>query len=298
MHLQVTSGCSSKRVLRFLSRYAKVSEPAGATRASKRRAASGHAQRRELAFGPDIRLEPFVAVGAERRGPNARKEGIFGLNESASLLPWRRLTRVVVFGAGGHGRVVADAARCAGAEVLGFLDDRRAVGDEVSLGRVLGGRGWWRAHPDVAIALGIGANDLRKELAAELEADGMAPATVIHPSAVVARTARVDSGAVVLALAVINPDAHVGAGAIVNSGAVVEHDVCVGSYAHVSPRAVLAGSARLGELSQLGASACILPGVSVGPRCLVGAGAVVTRDIPGDCICMGVPARVTRHVLG
>lgn len=206
------------------------------------------------------------------------------------------MTRIVVFGAGGHGSVVADAALCAGLEVLGFLDDRRAVGDHLSLGRVLGGRGWWRAQPDVAVALAVGDNTIRRQLAAELEADGIPLATVIHPSAVVSRTAQLGPGVVVLALAVINAGARVESGAIVNSAAVVEHDVWVGRFAHVSPRAVLAGSARLGELSQLGTGASVLPGVSVGPRCLVGAGAVVTRDVSGDCVCMGVPARVTRQL--
>lgn len=206
------------------------------------------------------------------------------------------MTRVVVFGAGGHGRVVADAALCAGWEVLGFLDDQRPVGQDVSLGRVLGGRGWWRENQDVAIALAIGDNAIRRQLAEELEAEGLQLATVVHPSAVVSRAAQLGPGVVVLALAVINAGAHVERGAIVNSAAVVEHDVRVERFAHVSPHATLAGAARLGELSQLGAGACVLPGVCVGSRCLVGAGAVVTRDVPSNSVCMGVPARVTRQL--
>jgi UDP-N-acetylbacillosamine N-acetyltransferase len=208
------------------------------------------------------------------------------------------VARVAIFGAGGHGSVVADAALCAGWDVLGFLDDGRPVGQELSLGRVLGGRAWCSAHPDVAIALAIGDNRIRQQLAEELTAAGAQLATIVHPSAVVARTAQLGAGAAVLALAVINAGARVESGAIVNSAAVVEHDAWVGPFAHVSPRAVLAGAARLGEQSQLGAGACVLPGISVGPRCLVGAGAVVTRDVPAHSVCVGVPARVTRQLPG
>jgi len=79
---------------------------------------------------------------------------------------------------------------------------------------------------------------------------------------------------------------------------VIEHDVSVGDFAHVSSNATLAGGASLGELSHLGAGACVLPGVRVGRHCIVGAGAVVTRDVPDHCVCMGVPARVTRQLDG
>jgi sugar O-acyltransferase (sialic acid O-acetyltransferase NeuD family) len=208
------------------------------------------------------------------------------------------LTPVVVYGAGGHGTVVADAALSAGFDVLGFLDDQRSIGDSLPLGRVLGASGWWRAHPGVGVALGVGDNATRQRLWLALAADGREPTSVVHPSAVVSRAALLGPGVVVLALAVINAGARVGSGAIINSGAVVEHDVRVGDYAHVSPHATLAGAASLGELSQLGASACVLPGIRVGARCLVGAGAVVTRDVPPGSVCRGVPARVTRQTGG
>jgi sugar O-acyltransferase (sialic acid O-acetyltransferase NeuD family) len=203
---------------------------------------------------------------------------------------------IVVYGAGGHGKVVADAAVCAGLEVLGFLDDRRAVGEELAFGRVLGGSGWWRDYPDVHVVLGVGDNSARRRLGAELARDGRQPCAVVHPSAVISVSASLGPGVVVLALAVINAGARIEEGAIINSAAVVEHDVSVGAYAHVSPHATLAGAASLGELSQLGAAACVLPGVVVGPRCLVGAGAVVTREVPAGSVCVGVPARVTRKL--
>jgi len=208
------------------------------------------------------------------------------------------LRSVVVYGAGGHGVVVADAASCAGLEVLGFLDDQRAVGEVMAGGRVLGPARSWQALPGVGLALGVGDNALRRLLLEPMVLAEIELATVVHPSAVVAKSASLGAGVVVLALAVINPGARVGRGAIINSGSVIEHDVSVGDFAHVSPNATLAGGATLGELSQLGAGACVLPRVRVGRNCIVGAGAVVTRDVPDNSVCMGVPARVTRQLEG
>jgi sugar O-acyltransferase (sialic acid O-acetyltransferase NeuD family) len=201
---------------------------------------------------------------------------------------------VVIYGAGGHGAVVADAATLAGHEVVGFLDDGRAVGDTLAFGRVLGGAGWWRAHPEVQVVLAVGDNLTRLRLAEQLRRDGVSPLTVVHPSAVISRAASLGAGVVALALAVVNAGASIGAGAIINTAAVVEHDVNVGEYAHVSPNATLAGAASLGALSQLGAGACVLPGIRVGSRCLIGAGAVVTRVVSDGAVCAGVPARVKR----
>jgi sugar O-acyltransferase (sialic acid O-acetyltransferase NeuD family) len=220
----------------------------------------------------------------------------FGAEPSDILGEMSRPRAVVVYGAGGHGRVVADAAQCAGFEVLGFLDDQSAVGAEVGSGRVLGGSGWWRGHPDVDVVLAVGDNSSRQRLGADLARDGRQALTVVHPSAVVSGAASLGPGVVVLALAVVNTDAKIGAGAIVNSAAVVEHDVIVGNYAHVSPNSTLAGAAQLGDSSQLGAGACVLPGIAVGSRSVVGAGAVVTHDVPGGSVCAGVPARVLRRL--
>jgi sugar O-acyltransferase (sialic acid O-acetyltransferase NeuD family) len=208
------------------------------------------------------------------------------------------LRSLVVYGAGGHGSVVADAASCAGLEVLGFLDDRRAAGELLAGGRVLGPAGGWRAPPGVGLALGVGDNAARQRLLEPFVAAGVELVTVVHPRAVVAVSASLGAGVVVLALAVINPGARVGKGAIINTASVIEHDVSVGDFAHVSSNATLAGGASLGELSHLGAGACVLPGVRVGRNCIVGAGAVVTRDVPDGCVCMGVPARVTRQLDG
>lgn len=204
---------------------------------------------------------------------------------------------VVVFGAGGHGKVVADAALSQGLDVLGFLDDdpKRASGAVLGALEVRGGLSWLEGHPAVWVALGIGDNATRRRLMDRLERLGARLATVTHRSAVISPTAHLGPGAVVLANAVVNPDARVGQGAIVNTGAIVEHDVQVGAFAHVSPNAALGGGASLGAGSHLGLGAQILPQCSVGEHSVVGAGAVVVRDLPRGVVAYGVPARVRRE---
>ncbi|HEY4185082.1 MAG TPA: acetyltransferase [Polyangia bacterium] len=204
----------------------------------------------------------------------------------------QRGSHIVVYGAGGHGRVVADAALSAGFELLGFLDDALPVGHDIFGWRVLGNADWLRGRLDVAVALGVGANAARARAAETLTRAGATLATVVHPSAVLSPRAEVGAGTVVFALAVLNVGARVGTGAIINSGAVVEHDVVIGDFAHVASNAALAGGARLGAQALLGTGANVLPACTIGDRSIVGAGAVVNRDVPTDVTVAGVPARL------
>jgi sugar O-acyltransferase (sialic acid O-acetyltransferase NeuD family) len=197
----------------------------------------------------------------------------------------------VVFGAGGHGRVVADCAFEAGKRLLGFVDDGVAPGTRIGELAVLGPASWL-AQSHAAVLLGIGDNAARERVAGLVRSFGLQLESVVHPTAAVSSGAELGEGTVVLALAVVNTGARVGRGVIVNSGAVVEHDVAIGDFAHVSPNATLGGAARLGARAHLGLSACVLPGKSVGVSSVVGAGAVVTRDVESSQIVVGVPARM------
>ena len=94
---------------------------------------------------------------------------------------------LVVYGASGHGKVVADAARAAGLTVEGFLDDDDSKRGISFFGTsVLGGRGWLAQRSGVRVAWGIGANELRERLCALIVASGHRSQTIIHPRAIVA----------------------------------------------------------------------------------------------------------------
>ncbi len=183
-----------------------------------------------------------------------------------------------VYGAGGHGRVVADAVEASGDVVLGLIDDTSDLG-------VLH-HGWRVIRPHGADEFarrvhGIGANSVRQRLQ---ETSTCAFDRVIHPAATVSRYAVIGAGTV-------NAGARIGAGCIVNTGAVVEHDVELGDYSHVAPQSVLLGGVRVGAGVFVGAGAVVLPGMALGDGVVVGAGAVVTKSILAGVCVVGVPAR-------
>jgi sugar O-acyltransferase (sialic acid O-acetyltransferase NeuD family) len=208
---------------------------------------------------------------------------------------------IVVYGAGGHGKVVADTLLSSGkAGLIGFIDDNLDGQDEIVLGLpVLGDSVRLRSlfmERQISVALGIGCNHSRKKIAGQCRRLGISLINAIHPNAVLSPSVQLGSGIVIMAGAVLNADAVIGDGVIINTGAIVEHDVRVGEFAHLSPNSTLAGKAQVGHLAQIGMGAVILPGVAVGSNSIVGAGSVVVRNVPDQVVAFGVPSRVIHPV--
>lgn len=196
--------------------------------------------------------------------------------------------RLVVYGAGGHGLVVAEAAAAEGWHVLGFWDDDPAV-QGTGVWPVLAKDSFRAAG--VYVHVGIGDGTIRRRVTRRLEEDHWCVVTVLHPSAAISQSAAIRAGAFVSAMAVINGQASIGEGVIVNSGAVVEHHCTVGAFSHLAPKAVLCGRVTVGEGVLVGAGAVILPQRCVGAGATVGAGAVVVDNVAEGAVVAGVPAR-------
>ncbi len=201
--------------------------------------------------------------------------------------------QVLVLGAGGHAKVVADVIECSGLVVAGFLDDDPAAMGTLRLGLpVLGAIADYGRFAAEGTIIAIGSNRTRKAIYEQFDGDARPRwVTVAHPSSVVARSARLGEGTVIMANGVINPDTEIGDHVIVNSGATVDHDCRIGSFSHIAPGAHLAGGVTLGEGVLIGIGASVAPGCVIGDWAIVGAGATVVNNIPERVTAVGTPAR-------
>ena len=198
--------------------------------------------------------------------------------------------RLLVVGAGGHAKVVIDAAEEAGFEIAGVIgtatDAPEILGHPVSKNRegVLAD----------GFIVAIGDNALRSRCFAEYQAAGLAPASVAHPSSIAGKDVVIGEGTFIAAGVIINAGAQIGADTILNTGCTVDHDCIIGEHSHIGPQVALCGEVTLGEGVLLGAGSCASPRASVGAWSVVGAGAAVVGELPSHTVCVGVPARPVR----
>jgi sugar O-acyltransferase (sialic acid O-acetyltransferase NeuD family) len=222
------------------------------------------------------------------RGPLVTEAMLRSLLEK-SIMPYGDFdpTAVLIYGGGGHGKMLIEVVRGAGLlRIVGILDDGLAAGSEVMDVPVLGGGDQLaELHSrGVRLALngvgGIGNSALRVEIFRKLARAGFAFPAVIHPSAVVEPSAVLAAGAQVFARAYVGSQAHVGFGTIVNIGAIVSHDCILGEAAAISPGAILAGEVQVGDGALVGMGATVNLRVKIGAGARVGNGATVKDDVP------------------
>lgn len=204
------------------------------------------------------------------------------------------MPRLIVWGAGGHGKVVIETASAVGRydSILVVDDDAAKRGGRV-LGYVVAGPiADIPRHPDDEVFLALGDNRTRATAYDWCKAAGFTLATLLHPRAVISPSAAVQEGTLVMPLSVVNAEARIGRNCIINTGAVVEHDCLVGDHVHLSPGVKIGGNATIDAFAHVGIGAVVLPGISVGAGTTVGAGAVVVTNLPANIVAAGVPARI------
>jgi sugar O-acyltransferase (sialic acid O-acetyltransferase NeuD family) len=199
-----------------------------------------------------------------------------------------------IFGAGGHGKVVLDAACAMGLTVDFLVDDVPAAATLNGVPVMATHQADWQAQAVFEFLVAVGDNANRASLYRELLAKGGVPINVIHPRAVISPRAALGKGVFVAAGVVVNPEARIGDNVILNTSCSVDHDCVVGDHVHLCPGVRLAGEVNVGALTLVGTGACILPRVRIGERSVIGAGSVVNRDIPPGVVAYGVPARIHR----
>lgn len=198
--------------------------------------------------------------------------------------------RLVIIGAGGHGKVVADIAVKNGYEEIVFLDDNTAD-TECAGFRIAGKTDERDKFEDADCIVAIGNAEIRKKFSEKIKC-----VTLIHPDAVISRRVRIDEGTVVMAGAVINSDVKIGKGCIINTGATVDHDSVLEDYVHISVGAHLAGNVIVGNETWIGAGATVSNHVNICGNCMIGAGAVVVKDIEKQGVYVGVPVKKIRNM--
>lgn len=190
---------------------------------------------------------------------------------------------VVIMGAGGHAKVVADIIKKSGDKVVGFLDDFNK-GQEI-----LGTIDDCVKFENCSFIIAIGLGKVRKNINEKYpELDYY---TAIHPSAVISENVIIGKGTVVMANAVINSGAVIGMHSIINTASVIEHDDKIGAYVHVSPGAVLCGTVSIGNNTHIGAGAVVRNNITICENCVIGCGAAVVKDIRKCGVYSGVPAK-------
>lgn len=196
--------------------------------------------------------------------------------------------KLVIIGAGGHGKVIADIALKNGYTDIVFVDDNSKgecmgfpiVGTSSDVEKL--------KNANTEFVIGIGNNAVRKTFAEKFDLNW---ATLIHPSAQIGVNVSVGKGTVVMAGAVINVCASIGEHCIINTCAVVEHDNVINDFVHISPNAALGGTVHVGERTHIGIGATVKNNIDVCPDVVVGAGAVVVKNTSLSGTYIGVPAR-------
>ena len=206
----------------------------------------------------------------------------------------RRMRQVVVMGAGGHGRELADII-CAVTQddgelaLVGFIDDNSPDRSLLARSgfRFLGDRDALEDR-DVDVQIGIGFPHVRRTIDAELQQPA---GSVAHPTAQVGSNVTLAPGTVLAQNVVVTTNVTIGRHSHIGVGAAISHDCVVGDYVTVCPHATVTGMATIGNDVFVGAGATVLPGVTIGDGVVIGAGAVVSVDVAPNTTVAGVPAR-------
>lgn len=197
--------------------------------------------------------------------------------------------KLIIIGAGGHGKVVANIAMLNGYKEIYFLDDdtsKNYIGKYQIIGTT---KDINRYKNEYDFFIAIGNNQIRKKISMLLLDNNIKPVSLIHPSAVIDDTVQIGYGVVVMANAVINADTMIGNNVIINTASSIDHDCIINDYVHISPGVHIAGNVHIGEKSWLCIGSTIINNITVGADIIVGAGSVVIQNILESGIYVGIP---------
>jgi sugar O-acyltransferase (sialic acid O-acetyltransferase NeuD family) len=241
-----------------------------------------------------------VAEGHGSQQSCARADEGFKTRSTGCFLP-HDCRRLLIVGAGGFGREVLQWTRDTWPDHDGLLggflsDDPHRLDGFVTGLRIVSTVRAYEKQPGDYLILGIGVAYSRRIVAELLAAKGANFVTLVHPTAVVARSARVGEGSIICPGAIVSDSVKIGAYVLVNYHASLGHDASAGDFAVLSPYATLGGNAHIENDVFLGLHASVGPGIRVEARTKVSANSCVLSNSPSDALVFGVPGRITRRV--
>ena len=189
---------------------------------------------------------------------------------------------IYIYGASGHGLVVADIARACGYNDIIFIDDgdnKYPTFDNI------------KELNHIPIAFGIGSNCIRAKLFEKVQKCGFEIVSLIHPSSIISSSVTIGKGTVVMPNVVVNAKATIGDGVILNTSCVVEHECIIDDFVHISPNVALAGDVKVGKYTHIGISSNVIQGIIIGNNTVIGAGSTVVKNIGNFKKAYGNPCR-------
>ena len=192
-----------------------------------------------------------------------------------------------IYGASGHGLVVADIAKSCGYDDVLFIDDGE---NEYKTFEDI------KANINIPITLGVGDNKTRKILFDKAVDNNFKVISLIHPSVIVSSSVSIGTGTVVMPNVVVNAKSNIGKGVILNTGCIIEHENNIEDLVHISPNVALAGNVKVGRFTHIGIGSNVTQRITVGKNCIIGAGSTVVKNINNYKLCYGNPCKVIREI--
>lgn len=203
--------------------------------------------------------------------------------------------KLLIIGASGHGKVVADIAlKMKKWKSIAFLDDDESIKSSIGLAVIGPSDKVLEYIDEYQVFIGIGNNATRQDIFEMLENVGANIPVIIHPNAVIGKQVEIGIGTVIMPGAIINCYTKIGKGCIINTGATLDHDNSIEDFVHISPGAHLAGNVKVGQGTWIGIGSVVSNNIRIKSDCIIGAGSVVIKDIPANCTAVGAPARAIK----